>query len=176
MIDKRLAVPFKSHVDGIACCAGHFADDNALLAGDGVDESAFAGVAFADDGDFHNEFFRRVCRDDARVFSSIFSSEHGLIDPIEGRYAQRFAEAEFAKFARRRKTFSLRRPCWRQECVGQIFFAKHLGDFFIERRNAVADIDDKEDETCRFDRLKYLALRYGRSGRRGQRCRSRRCR
>jgi len=70
--DKAAAVFFKPHIHRIPCCAGDLAGDDTLGADDGIEERAFAGIAFADEGQFHHGIFGAFGRQVIQPIDDLF--------------------------------------------------------------------------------------------------------
>ena len=147
---ERLAVHLVADVDRVAGRAGHLADDHPLGLGQGVDQRALARVAAADDGHLHHALLRRL---GFQVVRRQFF-QHGLQQLV---LAAALLGADADHLAA--ELVELVGLAFQSGVVGLVGHADHrrlhvaepLGNLAVQRRDAVAGIDDKEDHRGRVD-------------------------
>ncbi len=147
---ERLAVHLVADVDRVAGGAGHLADDHPFGLGQGVHQRALARVAAAHDGHLHHAFFGQLGIEvhGRQLF------QHGLQQFV---LAAAFLGAGVEHFAA--QLIELVGLAFQPGVVGLVGHADHrhlhvaepLGHLAVQRRQALAGIDDKHDHRGRVD-------------------------
>ena len=154
--DNGLAVFLEPNIYSIPGCPRRFADDHPLGTDHGVDKRALAGVSLADYRYLHNRLGDLAGLKRGEPLED-FIEQNSLVEIVLCRDAQEFSETQPGELP----------GCGEQSCrVGligdtddvEIPLSQKLCDCFVQRHDAIANVDHKQHKIGRFDRLVDLLL------------------
>lgn len=143
---ERFAVALEADVHAVARRTRHLADDDALILGDAVDESALAGVTSADNGDLQGHVRGNGSSGVGRGQLLDDAIEQGLLAPVlVGADRNDVVGAELVKLGR------LRFQSFRVALVGHeedrpARLPQALGHGLVQRHHAGPDVHDEQQD------------------------------
>ena len=154
--DKGSAVSFEAHVDAVTRRTRNFADDDALLPGECVDERALTGVALADQGDLHDRFDRFLVTNTGDPLGHEIDQLSSAVT-VKGAHGNRLAESQAYELTDLRVEMGL------VDLVGYKLNAlaappQQVSRRAVQGRNALATVHYKKDQIGLIDGEANLSL------------------